>query len=41
LIHGGTKTEKVGKADEKEEIKKSLESSISGGFDLKKRQKCS
>ena len=39
LIHGGTKTEKVGKADEKEEIKKSLQSSIASGFDLLKKGK--
>ena len=39
LIHGGTKTEKVGNVDEKEEIKKSLKSSISSGFNLLKKGK--
>ena len=41
LIHGGTKTRKVGKNSEIDEIKKSLKSSISVGFDLLKKGKSS
>lgn len=41
LIHGGTKTKKVGKNSEIDEIKKSLRSSISVGFDLLKKGKSS
>ncbi|MEJ7642646.1 MAG: isoaspartyl peptidase/L-asparaginase, partial [Candidatus Nitrosocosmicus sp.] len=41
LIHGGTKSKKVGKMSEMGEIKKSLYSSISVGFDLLKKGKSS
>ncbi|MBA3978850.1 MAG: isoaspartyl peptidase/L-asparaginase [Nitrosopumilus sp.] len=41
LIHGGTKIKKVGKNSEIDEIKKSLRSSISVGFDLLKKGKSS
>ncbi|MBA3750453.1 MAG: isoaspartyl peptidase/L-asparaginase [Nitrosopumilus sp.] len=39
LIHGGAKTKKIGKVTEKEEIKKSLKTSIEIGFDLLKKGK--
>ena len=41
IIHGGTKSKKVRKTSEVEEIKKSLRSSISVGFDLLKKGKSS
>ena len=41
LIHGGTRSKKVGKKSEMGEIKKSLSSSISVGFDLLKKGKSS